>query len=93
MRQAVDVPADLFQEIRSFPLERAVEHCGRSFFVSPFDFYAECPQCHARVKVRACSGVMEIEDVFDAVFAWMSQPGAEELVRRRQQVMKEDDEE
>jgi hypothetical protein len=91
--QAVDVPAGLLEEIRSFPVKREVEHCGHTFCVSPFDFYAECPQCHTRIKVRSFSGVTEIEDVFDAVFEWMARPGAEEIVRRRQQVMKDDEEE
>jgi hypothetical protein len=91
--QAVDVPAGLLEEIRSFPVKREVEHCERTFCVSPFNFYAECPQCHARIKVRSFSGVTEIEDVFDAVFEWMTRPGAEEIVRRRQQEMKEDDDE
>jgi hypothetical protein len=89
--QAVDVPAGLLEEIRSFPVKREVEHCGRTFSVSPFDFYAECPQCHARIKTRSFSGVTEIEDVFDAVFEWMTRPGTEEIARRRQQVMKEDE--
>jgi hypothetical protein len=88
--QKVKIPANLLQEVRSFPVERKVEHCGRTFFISPFEFYAECPQCHTRIKVRAFSGVPEIEDVFDAVFAWMTQPGAEQLVRRRQQLMNEE---
>jgi hypothetical protein len=91
--QAVDVPAGLLEEIRSFPVKREVEHCGRTFCVSPFDFYVVCPQCHARIKTRSFSGVTEIEDVFDAVFEWMNQPGAEEIARRRRQVIEEDKDE
>jgi hypothetical protein len=88
--QAVDVPAGLLEGIRSFPVKRQLEHCGHTFCVSPFDFYAECPQCHARIKVRSFSGVTEIEDVFDAVFEWMTQPGAEEIARRRRQIIEQD---
>jgi hypothetical protein len=35
--------------------------------------------------VRSFAAVAELEDVFDAVFEWMRQPGAADLVRRRQE--------
>ncbi|HTU92090.1 MAG TPA: hypothetical protein VMF69_18545 [Gemmataceae bacterium] len=78
------------ESIESFPLHREVRHCGETCHVSPFDIYARCPRCGARIKVRSFAGGVEVEDVFDAVFAWMNQPGAEELVRRRQQVLQQD---
>jgi hypothetical protein len=84
------IPPRLITAIESFPLEREVSHCGERFSASPFDIYAECPKCGARLKVRSFSGVTEIEDVFDAVFSWMTQPGASELIRRRQQAISED---
>ena len=87
----VEIPAGVLEAIAAFPLQREVRHCGHCFAVSPFDLYAECPRCHARVKVRSFSGGAEIEDVFDAVFEWMNQPGAEELARRRRQVIEQDD--
>jgi hypothetical protein len=90
--QDVEIPADLLETIENFPLYRDVTHCGDTFQVSSFEFYADCPRCGARIKVRSFGAVTEIEDVFDAVFAWMSQPGAEELVRRRQQVIQNDQE-
>lgn len=83
----VDIPASLLEAIRSFPQVREVEHCGSTFAVSPFDFHATCPRCDCRLKLRAFSAGDEIEDVFDAVFEWMMQPGAEDLVRRRQEVI------
>jgi hypothetical protein len=91
--QEIDIPWALIEGIQSFPLQRSVEHCGNTFDVSPFDFYTVCPRCGTRIKVRACSGITEIEDVFDAVFAWMNQPGAQVLVRRRQQEIAADAEE
>src|SRR5436189_235570 len=91
--EAVEIPWGLIEELRSFPLRREIDHCGQAFAVSPLDFYATCPQCGTRIKVRSCSGVTEIEDVFDAVFEWMRRPGAQELVRRRQEVMAEDEDE
>jgi hypothetical protein len=87
----VDVTADLIEAIRSFPVEREVEHCGTRFVVAPFDFYANCPQCGTRFKVRSFSGVGEIEDVFDAVFEWMNQPTAEVAAERRRAVLKSDE--
>ena len=44
----------------------------------------------ARMKLRSFSGCAEIEDVFDAVFEWMSRPEAQELARRRQEILEAD---
>jgi hypothetical protein len=87
---SVDVPSSLIDAIRSFPQEREVEHCGSKFVVSPFDIYATCPRCGTRLKVRSFSAVAEIEDLFDAVFEWLLQPGAKELAKRRQQAIESD---
>jgi hypothetical protein len=87
----VVIPGDVVEAIRSFPVERIVEHCGTAWSVTPFDIYANCPHCGVRVKVRSFSGCTEIEDVFDAVFEWMNQPGAEELIRQRREAIKADD--
>jgi hypothetical protein len=89
-RCSIDIPAGLLDAIRSFPLEREVEHCGIRAKVPPFDFYAECPQCGAHIKVRSFSGVDEVEDVFDAVFEWMNRPMAQEVVKRRLKALEED---
>ena len=91
--QTVDIPAGLLEAIRSFPVKREIQHCGHTIGVSPFDFYAECSQCHTRIKIRSFAGSPEMEDIFDAVFAWMNQPGAEEIVHRRQQAIKDDEDE
>jgi len=89
-RSPIDIPAGLLEAIRSFPLEREVEHCGIRMTVPPFDFYAECSQCGSRIKVRSFSGTEEIEDVFDAVFEWMNQPMAQEVVKRRLKALEEE---
>ncbi len=89
----IDVPWELVEALKCFPVKRQVEHCGVSFLVGPFDFYAQCPQCGTRIKVRSSSALMEIEDVFDAVFEWMLKPGAADLVRQRQQEIKADKDE
>jgi hypothetical protein len=86
----LEIPADLIESIETFPLQRDITHCEETFQVPSFTIYADCPRCGARIKVRSFGAVAEIEDVFDAVFTWMSQPGAEELVRRRQQVLQQD---
>jgi hypothetical protein len=89
-RRTIEIPAGLLEAIRSFPLEREVEHCGIRINVPSFDLYAECPQCSTRIKVRSFSGTEEIEDVFDAVFEWMNRPMAQEVVKRRLKVLTEE---
>jgi hypothetical protein len=83
---------DLIDAIQALPLSREIAHCGQTFAVPPFDLYANCPQCAAHIKVRSFTGLVDIEDVFDAVFAWMNQPGAESVVRQRQKVIAENGE-
>lgn len=89
-KQDVEILPDPIESIEAFPLHREVRHCGETFQVPPFDIYADCPRCGGHIKVRSFAAGLELEDVFDAVFAWMSQPGAEEMVRRRQQVIQQD---
>jgi predicted nucleic acid-binding Zn-ribbon protein len=79
----VEVPEELIDAIRSLPTERVVEHCGQTFRTSPFVIYGKCPACGKDVKVRAFSAASEIEDVFDAVFEWMSSPAAARVAEQR----------
>ena len=81
---------DLVDAVRSFPLKRQVNHCGKLTEVSPFDFYFECPECGLLTKLRSFSGVSEIEDLFDAFCEWLDQPGALAVVQKRQQEIRED---
>jgi len=83
----VEIPTQLVEAIRHFPTSRDVEHCGRKWSVSPFDFYATCPECSRQIKLRSFSANREIEDVFDAMLEWIAQPGVEEHVRRRQAML------
>ncbi len=87
----IGIPAGLTEAIRSFPVERVVEHCGRGIAVGPFDFYARCPECGAEIKLRGFSAEDEIEDVFDAVLEWMNRPHARKAAQRRQEALKEDE--
>jgi hypothetical protein len=89
-RSEVEVSSDLLDAIRSFPVEREVEHCGARMTVSPFDFYADCPRCGSRVKLRSFAAAGEIEDVFDAVFEWMSDPNARRAAEQRCQEFEAD---
>jgi len=88
---SIDVPTTLIDAIRSFSPERVVEHCGTRWTVAAFEFYSDCPRCGARLKLRSFSACAEIEDVFDAVFEWMNQPGADILVQQRRDSLKADD--
>ena len=78
------ISGELIEAIRAFPAQREVEHCGARFVVPAFDFYADCPLCCARIKLRGYSANGEVEDLFDAIFEWMNQPEAREIARRRQ---------
>jgi hypothetical protein len=86
---ATEVPAELVEAVRTFPVQRTVEHCGQTFSVSAFDFYATCPRCGQEIKVRSFAAVETIEDLFDAFFEWMKQPGAAEVIARRQAELEE----
>lgn len=86
----IDIPSKLLAVLRGFPTAREVEHCGRVFEVSPFDIYATCPKCQVKIKVRSFSDVVELEDVFDAVFEWMERAKADDLVGRRRREISED---
>ena len=86
----LEIPPEILDAIRSFPLVREVEHCGRKLAASPFDLYTVCPQCSARIKLRSFAGGCEIEDVFDAVFEWLGKPGAVDIAQRRQDVIAAD---
>jgi hypothetical protein len=89
----LDIPMGLLEAIRSLPVKREIEHCGLPVFASPFDFYAHCPRCGTRIKLRSFSGASEVEDIFDAVFDWMQDPVAREAAtRRQQQIVAENDE-
>jgi hypothetical protein len=90
--QNVDVDPKLLEIIRGFPTEREVEHCGELFDISPFAIYASCPRCKEKIKVRGFSGVVELEDIFDAVFRWLAKPGAVELMERRREEILADEE-
>ena len=90
LQRELKIPYNLLEEIKSFPQKRVVEHCGKTFFVSSFDIYATCPQCMTNIKVRSFSAETEIEDVFDAVFEWVSHAGALTLMQERQRIIKED---
>jgi hypothetical protein len=86
----LQISGDLLEAIRSFPVQRDIEHCGVHFPVAPFDFDAQCPQCGTRIKVRSFSGGGEIEDIFDAVFEWMIRPKAQEVAQQRQAAIEEE---
>jgi hypothetical protein len=83
-----EVTSGLIDAMRELPTSRAVEHCGETYTISPFDIYAECPRCGEKVKVRSFSGVPEVEDVFDTVFEWMLEPKAKTAALDRMKVIK-----
>jgi hypothetical protein len=73
-------------------LDRIYREGGLRAMATPHvHYYVDCPRCGSRIKVRSFSAGGEIEDVFDAVFEWMNQPTAQEVARRRQMALKEED--
>jgi hypothetical protein len=88
-----EIPTELVEAIRSFPLQRVVQHCGKELLVSPFDMYATCPECRCQIKLRSSAAGQEIKDLFDAFFDWLNQPGALELAKKRQEVIARDNSE
>lgn len=86
----LDVTPALLEAIAAFPVRREVRHCETTFTTGPFAVYATCPACGARFKVRSFSANPEIEDVFDAVFTWMLQPGAEAAAKAQLAVIAAD---
>jgi hypothetical protein len=90
MYSDVDIPFKLLEELRGMVPFREVDHCGRIFEASPFDIYAACPSCGVRIKLRGFAAITELEDVFDAVFAWMELNQADEIVKKRRQEIRED---
>jgi transcription elongation factor Elf1 len=84
-QSTVQVSSALLEAIRSFPVERELEHCGVRMVLSPFAYYAQCQHCGTRIKVRSFAASGEIEDVFDAVFEWMNKPRAHDAAERRRQ--------
>ncbi len=90
-RECVGISEELLEAIQGLPLHRYVEHCGQKLQVSPFEFYALCPRCGERLKLRGFSGVPELEDVFDAVFSWMNQPGAAKFSEQRRALLESEE--
>ena len=82
-KNPVEIDSTLLDAIRSFPPFRTIAHCGETFTLSPFAFYAECPKCRLRMKVRSFAATPELEDVFDAVFEWMTDPQAAAFAEQR----------
>ncbi len=87
----VNIDPELLAAVAALPASRTVSHCGAEFAVSPFDLYATCPACKARLKVRGFTAGPELVDVFDAVFAWMekSLPSFKAATLRRQELVAE----
>lgn len=80
------------EAIRSFPTERVVEHCGKSAVISPFAIYYRCAECDKDVKVRSFAANPELEDVFDAVFEWMTSPEAARVAEERREAIEAENE-
>jgi hypothetical protein len=88
--RTTEIPYDLIEAIQSFPQERQVEHCGERFAVPALDIYAVCPKCRTQIKVRSFGAAAELEDVFDAVLEWMTDPIARKSAESRLKTIVDD---
>jgi|SRR3954453_993686 len=88
---ALEISSDLIEAIRTFPARQEIEHCGSRIMADPFNFYADCPHCGDRIKLRSFAATPEIEDVFDAVFEWMNQGEARDVANRRQAALADEE--
>lgn len=84
LNQRLEISPALTEAIRSFPTTAIAQHCGTTFEVSPFDIYATCSVCGIKFKFRSFAAQTEIQEVFEAVFEWLSVPEAEALFRQHQ---------
>lgn len=93
MTQQNEITESLLEAIKGFPATRDFEHCGTGQKVSSFAIYARCNVCGTEVKTRSFSGVFELEDVFDAVFEWMTNPTNRSVAEERIQAIRIEKEE
>ena len=56
-------------------------------------FGQDCDRDGSSKGTMRYSGITEIEDLYDAVFEWMSHPAAQALAARRQEAIREDEDE
>jgi len=89
-REDLGISGSLLEAIKSFPLQREIEHCGQKFSTLSLDIYGICPKCGKEVKLRSFSAVPELEDVFDAFIAWTLKSGVMDVMARRQKALKEE---
>jgi transcription elongation factor Elf1 len=60
--------------------------CGRRSVVSILSIYADCPQCSTRLKLRGYGAIGdEVEDVVDAVLAWMGSGAMMDAAMKRKE--------
>src|SRR4030095_4046665 len=85
----IPIPYRLLEMIRGFPLAREVTPCGSTFEVSWFDYYAICPKCSTRLRVRGLSGNVDLEGLIDSVLEWIETNHADEVVRKRRAEIRE----
>ncbi len=88
--QSVEIPYDLIEAMRSLKAVRHVSHCDQMVEVPIFEIYATCPTCGEEFKVRSFGATAEIEDLFDTVFEWMTDPISRGIAEQRIRTIEED---
>ena len=86
----VFVSDELITQIEKFPVSKTITHCDVPIEVSPLDFYATCPRCQVKTKLRSFGGGAALEELFDAVIAWSMKPGGLAVIEKRFEEIKAD---
>ncbi|CAN5428319.1 hypothetical protein BH10ACI2_BH10ACI2_16220 [soil metagenome] len=86
----VFVTDEIINEVKTSPVSKQLEHCGQKFSSGYLSFYATCPKCETRIKLRSFSANPELEDLFDAFIEWSLKPGAAEMIKERREAIVED---
>lgn len=84
---------DVLEDIESLPhyREYVCPRCGHDNEEYVLIIQANCEKCDLRVKLRGFASIgTEIEDVIDAVLAWIGQDDEFELAMVRKQVIDSD---
>lgn len=77
---------NVIEEIENLPHYRefTCNHCGYKQKAYILTIQVNCENCHTRMKVRGYASIgSEIEDVVDAVLAWIGQNKEYELAMER----------
>ena len=81
---------DVIERIEDLPHYRdfTCSHCGHRQRTYTLLIQVQCEKCNTRLKIRGHASIgAEIEDVIDAVLAWLGEGEEFEMAMQRKQVI------